>query len=102
MPSQGAPIDVNGTPDLLRVAEEVRRSTQPRAIARKGEPIAIITPSDPETPRGRSGTPRTRALTKDDSLFNIVGVAAGPDDGVTDVSSNKHEYLADTHTATPG
>ena len=36
----------------------------------------------------------------DDPLWNIVGIGAGKDDGRTDVSTNKHKYLAEAYLDT--
>lgn len=43
--------------------------------------------------------PAGRPLTYEDSLWKIVGIAGGEgdDDGPTDVSSNKHKYLAEAY-----
>ena len=38
------PLDVSDTPDLLRIAEEVRRSGKPRLLRRDGEDLAVIAP----------------------------------------------------------
>lgn len=51
-----AGIDVSDSPELLRLAEEVRATGTPRVLRRNHEDIAVVTPL--ETPRGR----RRRAL----------------------------------------
>jgi hypothetical protein len=40
---------------------------------------------------------RGRPLTLDSPLWNIVGMADSGPDGPTDVSRNKHKYLADAY-----
>ncbi len=55
------PIDVSGTPELLRLAQEVRDSGEPRLLRRAGEDLAILTPLRPKANR-----PRKRARTQAD------------------------------------
>ena len=59
-----------------------------------------MTPVELRGKRARGG-PRRRQFTRDDALFTIIGLAAGPADGVTDVSANKYRYLAEAYTAKP-
>jgi hypothetical protein len=54
------PIDVTDTPDLLRLAEEVRRSGQPRLLRRNGEDLAVLSPVAPPGKR-RGKRKRTEA-----------------------------------------
>lgn len=93
------PIDVSNQPELRRIAEEVYNSKQPRVLRRDAEDLAILSPvraPRKTTARGRPGT-RGKRLTPDDSLFNIIGMAASEAGEPTDVSANKHEYLADAY-----
>ncbi|MBI4493677.1 MAG: hypothetical protein HY690_12875 [Chloroflexi bacterium] len=53
-------IDVSDLPDLLHLAEEVRRTKEPRVLSRKSEEIAIIMPVKPATSRQRRRA-KTRA-----------------------------------------
>lgn len=39
------PFDLNSSPELLRLAEEVRASRKPRALQRDGEVLAILLPA---------------------------------------------------------
>lgn len=87
------PVDVANHPELLRLAEEVRATREPRLLRRESEDLAIVTPIRP----ARQRASRARVLTKDDSLFKIVGIAALSKDEPTDVSTNKHKYLADAY-----
>jgi hypothetical protein len=90
------PIDISAMPDLLRIAEEVRDTNQPRLLRRAGEDVAMVTPV-----KRRSTRARGKPTSADDPLWNIVGIADGPDDGVTDVSENKHRYLAEAYAPKP-
>jgi hypothetical protein len=44
MPQAMIPVDVTDAPEVLRLAEEVRRSKVPRILRRNGEEIAVLTP----------------------------------------------------------
>lgn len=86
------PVQVGNLPELLRIAEEVRDTKQPRLLMHESEAVAIITPVNPVRRMRKSGI-----LTKKDSFWNIVGIAQG--EGPTDVSENKHKYLAEAYSA---
>lgn len=90
--------------DLLQAAREVAENGEQRVIRFEGRPIAVLVPyatgrrggpgnsSAPHRPKPirRRGE---RALTSDDSFWNIVGIAAGA--GPTNVAAHKDEYLAE-------
>ncbi len=57
----------------------------------------FITPVETKRPRKAASARRGKLFTKDDSLFNIIGIAKGSADGVTDVSENKYKYLAEAY-----
>lgn len=38
------PLDIDDTPDLVRLAEEVHHSHQPRVLRRDGEDLAMVVP----------------------------------------------------------
>lgn len=44
MASEYAPVDVSNTPELLKLAEDVRKTNRPRVLRRADEDIAVITP----------------------------------------------------------
>lgn len=44
-------IDISNIPELLRIAEEVRITHQPRILRRDSEDVAILMPVTPSTPR---------------------------------------------------
>ena len=83
------PIDVSDMPELLRLAEEVGSSGETRILRRNDTDLAILAP----IPAAPKRSARRRGVTKDDPLWNIVGI--GQSDGPTDVSTNKHKYLAE-------
>ena len=95
------PIDISNNPELLRLAEEVAATQEPRVLRRESEEVAVLMPAPPKKKRASRGrpVPRGKPTTEDDPLWNIIGLAEGPDDGITDVSANKLKYLAEAYTA---
>src|SRR4051812_38992429 len=69
MAKELTPIDVTSTPDLLRIAEEVRRSGQPRLLRRDSEDLAVLMPA--AKPKRRSS--RSQPVSKDDPLMQFAG-----------------------------
>ena len=87
------PIDVSQLPELLRIAEQVRASVEACVLKRDHEELAVLSPVN----RARTARRRKSGLiAKDDALWDIVGLA-GDDKGPTDVSRNKHKYLAEAY-----
>ncbi|MBM2826191.1 MAG: hypothetical protein HW403_255 [Dehalococcoidia bacterium] len=79
--------EIHSIPDLVRIAEEVQKTGEPRILKRDQEDIAQITPVKP------AGKRRVRGgvLTKDDPLFRLIGIAKSGIPG--GISGKKHEYL---------
>jgi hypothetical protein len=46
-------VDISASPDLLSLAEEVRRSQSPRLLKRGDEEIALLTPLEGQHALGR-------------------------------------------------
>jgi len=44
MAKQPKSIDISDVPDILRLAEEVRRAGEPRVLRRDGEDLAMVVP----------------------------------------------------------
>lgn len=59
----------------------------------------FLEPVDLTKPKRKPPIRRSKLFTKRDTLFNIIGIAEGPADDVTDVSSNKMKYLAEAYAA---
>lgn len=93
MASELSPIDSTRIPELLTLAEEVRRTGKPRRVQRGHEDIALLVPVTPA--HRRRGRPTSAA----DPLWNIVGMVTVAD-GPTDVSEQVDRYLAEAHTDT--
>ncbi len=48
--SQPIPIDITNIPELVRIAEEVDATNQPRVLKRDNTPIALLTPVKKKQP----------------------------------------------------
>ena len=83
-------LDVTHAPELLRLAEEVASSREPRVLTRNGEELAVLMPARKQRPRRRA-----KAESPNQWLANLIGIGAS--EGPTDVSVNKHKYLADAY-----
>ena len=75
-------IDVTNLPDLVRLAEEVRASQEPRMLTRDHEALAILMPAGAPVKRGRRRLPKGK--TKAD--YEAFRSAAG---GWKDVDTDK-------------
>ncbi len=80
--------EIQGLPELVRLAEEVQTTQEPRVLTRKGKELVIVQPA--ATPRSRKSL-GGRRLTHEDALWRLVGSASSAEP--TD-ASKKHEYLA--------
>ena len=63
-------IDIDGKPDLVRIAEEVQATREPQALCRDGEDIAVVIPAKATTKR----PPPAQPVTRDDTLFRLIGI----------------------------
>jgi hypothetical protein len=84
-------IDISGIPELLSIAEEVRRTNEPRILRQDSEDLAILAPIKTVAKRSAKGKPTSA----DDPLWNIVGMAHSKGPG--DVSENVDKYLAEAY-----
>jgi hypothetical protein len=88
-------IDVASRPELLELAEEVRRANRPCVLRRGDDELAVIAPvRSADTARPRASRRSTRVVTREwlDSITNVID-----DDGASDVAENKHKYLAEAY-----
>jgi hypothetical protein len=81
-------IDISRIPELLSIAQEVRRTHEPRILQQESEDLAMLSPI---LPKKRSQT-RAQPVTSDDALFRLIGIGKSGIPG--GVSGKKHEYLA--------
>lgn len=99
MKTKLTPIDISNVPELLRIAEEVRTTGEPQVLRADRDDVAVEIRMEPKRRKRAPAVPRGKVFTKDDSLFNIIGIADDPTDPVTDVAANKHKYLAEGYLA---
>ena len=83
-------IDVSSIPELVKLAQEVRRTNEPAVLQQEREDLAMLTPIKPVAKRSVRGKPTTG----DDPLWKLVGIGHS---GKGDISANKHKYLADAY-----
>jgi hypothetical protein len=88
MAAEHEPIEIGDKPELLRLVEEVEASGKPCVLQRNGQDVAVMLPIEADALELRS-------TSEDDPLWGIVGMFTS--DGPSDVSSNKHKYLADAY-----
>ncbi len=91
--------DISNAPELLRLAEEVLHTQRAQVLVKAGEELVTVSPARPAKKSRASASSKPR--TKGHSLLNFIGIA---DEGIaadapTDVSSNKHKYLAKAYYA---
>ncbi len=84
-------VQITRATDIVALAEEVRRTHRPAVLQQDSEDIALLTPVRDGEEAVLAGQP----FAMDDPLWDIVGV--GESEGATDVSSNKHKYVADAY-----
>jgi hypothetical protein len=85
-------VDISETTDLLRLVAEVNDTGHALLLRKDSEDVAILSPA--RKARHRRGAP----VTAEAPLWTIVGVAKSR--GPTDVSSDKHRYLAEAYRRT--
>lgn len=88
-------IDIRYRPELREFADHIRKTKRVTILRDADEEIATVTPAQPA--KRRRSPRRPTYLTPDDSLWNIVGMHEAKE-GPTDVSENKHKYLAEAYT----
>ena len=81
-------IDISSIPELLSLAQEVRRTNESSILKQESEDLAILSPV---LPKKRSKT-KAQPVTSDDALFRLIGIGKSGIPG--GVSGKKHEYLA--------
>jgi hypothetical protein len=82
------PLDVDDSPELQKLAEQVLADGASRVLRRDGRELAVVSPM-PKPRRKR----RTGIVTMDDPLMKLIGIGANAD--ASDASSNKYKYLTE-------
>ena len=96
-------IDVSNNPDLLRLAENVQRSREPILLVSQDQPLAEVRPARSQRQKASKSvsTRATRAARANEWLLRLIDIGADAvsADAATDVSTNKHKYLAEAYRA---
>lgn len=87
-------IDIGEVTDWAALAEEVRRTNEPRVLQRASEDVAMLMPVTRQKIKTRRA-PRGKPFTSDDPLWSVVGI--GQSDEPTNMAQYKHEYVADAY-----
>lgn len=85
------PIDISNMPELLRLAEEVHDTGEPRVLRRDSEDLVVVMPAKPP----RKTVARARPVTRNDALFRLIGIGESGIPG--GISEKKHEYFAQAY-----
>ncbi len=83
-------IDVSSIPELVKLAQEVRRTNEPAVLQQEREDLAMLTPIKPVA----KGSVRGKPTSVDDPLWKLVGIGHS---GSGDISENKHKYLTEAY-----
>jgi hypothetical protein len=89
-------IDITDSPELLRLAEEVRRSGVSRVLMRGEEELAVLAPL---IRSGAAAKRRRPSREPRDAILNIIGIGESAEP--TDIARHEREYLADAHDPRP-
>jgi len=73
------PIDISNVPDLLRLAEEVAASGEPRVLRRASEDLAVVMPVKKRVPARRR---KVRAKTEADDAAFLASAGGWADEDV--------------------
>jgi hypothetical protein len=79
-------IDIDESPEVLRLAGEVQSSGQPAVLQRQGKPVARLVPV------GALKRKRRSAKTGKGPFDSLIGLGSS---GGSDVATYKHQYIAD-------
>jgi hypothetical protein len=83
------PLDITDTPELLQLAEEVRRTKEPRLLRRDGEDLAIVVPLAPTSSRRRRA--KASLLLRSEAVL----AASGSWKGLIDAEALKEQLRAE-------
>ena len=78
MPRGLKPIDISNLPDLVRIAEEVRITGEPRVLRRGSEEVAVVMPIGPADEPSHASPSTDRGEAAEAAIWNDVG-ARGAD-----------------------
>ena len=88
MAREAIPMDVNHSPELLSLAQEVKRTGTARVLRADGEELAWVVP-----PKGKKRSRKGKPTSADDPFWRIIGM--GRTEEPSDVSEHVDEFLAE-------
>ena len=94
MQKESQSMDITHIPELLRLAEEVQATKEPRVLTRDGEELVVVQPAKAAAAK-RGRIPRGKPTTPQDPIWKLVGI--GKSEGLGDVSQNKYKYLGQAY-----
>jgi hypothetical protein len=95
MRAEAPAVDISHEPSLRRLVDEARSARKPLLLQEDGQDVAEVRALD-DAPKRRRRPLVGKPMTYDDPLWELIGSAHS--EGPTDVSSNKHKYLAEAYT----
>lgn len=96
MSSEVTSLDITNEPVLRRLVDEARSASKPLLLREDGRDVAEVRALD-KAPKRRPRAAAGKPVTYDDPLWRLIGSARS--EGPTDVSANKHKYLAEAYAA---
>jgi hypothetical protein len=96
MPGEFLPVDITNPDALVKAAEDVARTKQPRIVTRGDQEIAMLSPLTEQPTKHPRKRRSARGAHPNAWLDGLIGIATTTD-GVTDVSTNKQKHLADAY-----
>jgi hypothetical protein len=88
-----AQIDISDNPELLQLAEAVRKAGKPTVLRRGSESIAVLSPIEQVGASRKRAPQRSMMASPNAWLDSLVGIARSEDRA--NVSANVDKYLAD-------
>lgn len=89
-------VELRSIQDFRGLVEEVHATNVPRILTQDNEDVAVLMPA--KATKGASRTKGGKGFSREDSLWNIAGIAHTT--GTGDAARNHDKYLADAYAET--
>ncbi|TAK27060.1 MAG: hypothetical protein EPO21_24425 [Chloroflexota bacterium] len=86
-------VDITHRPELLQIVREAQSGNEPLILSQNSEDVAILRVVKRPSKRARAG--RGGVLTREDPLFDLIGIGQSSIPG--GVSGKKHEYVVEAY-----
>ena len=87
MAGEPEPINIDDSPELLRLVEEMETAGHPCVLRRDGKDVAVVTPVLPLE------LTSARPVSRDSGLSKLIGIGSTAEP--SDIGAHKHDYLAE-------